>query len=80
MITTISLVSIHHHIVTHIFFLVMGTFKIYSLSNFLAYNTALYTTVTMLWASLIAQLVKTLPATQETPILFLCRADLLEKG
>ena len=33
-----------------------------------------------LWASLIAQLVKNLPAMQETPVPFLGREDLLEKG
>ena len=32
------------------------------------------------WASLIAQLVKNLPAVQETPLRFLGREDLLEKG
>ena len=32
------------------------------------------------WASLIAQLVKNLPAMQETPVQFLGREDLLEKG
>ena len=32
------------------------------------------------WASLIAQLVKNLPVMQETPIRFLGREDLLEKG
>ena len=31
-------------------------------------------------ASLIAQLVKNLPAMQETPVQFLCTEDLLEKG
>ena len=31
-------------------------------------------------ASLIAQLVKNLPAMQETPVQFLCWEDLLEKG
>ena len=34
----------------------------------------------MLWASLIAQLVKNLPAMQETQIQFLGREDPLEKG
>ena len=33
-----------------------------------------------LWASLIAQLVKNLPATQETPVQFLGQEDPLEKG
>ena len=33
-----------------------------------------------LWASLIAQLVKNLPAMQETPIRFLSQEDLLKKG
>ena len=33
-----------------------------------------------LWASLIAQLVKNLPATQETPVRFLGQEDPLEKG
>ena len=32
------------------------------------------------WASLIAQLVKNLPAMQETPVQFLGWEDLLEKG
>ena len=32
------------------------------------------------WASLIAQLVKNLPAVQETPVRFLCWGDPLEKG
>ena len=32
------------------------------------------------WAFLIAQLVKNLPAMQETPVLFLDQQDLLEKG
>ena len=34
----------------------------------------------LLWDSLIAQLVKNLPAMQETPVQFLGREDLLEKG
>ena len=33
-----------------------------------------------IWASRIAQLVKNLPAMQETLVQFLCREDLLEKG
>ena len=32
------------------------------------------------WASLVAQLVKNPPATQETPVQFLGQEDLLEKG
>ena len=32
------------------------------------------------WASLVAQLVKNQPAMQETPVQFLDREDLLEKG
>ena len=32
------------------------------------------------WASLIAQVVKNLPAMQETPVRFLGQADPLEKG
>ena len=42
----------------------------------LIYNTILY----KLWASLIAQLVKNLPAMQETPVQFLGQEDPLEKG
>ena len=34
----------------------------------------------ILWAPLIAQLVKNLPAMQETPVQFLGWEDLLEKG
>ena len=47
MITTISLVNIHHHTVTR-FFLMMRTFKIYFVSNFYIYDTVLLTVVTML--------------------------------
>ena len=36
--------------------------------------------VIIVWASLIAQLVKNPPATQETPVHFLGREDTLEKG
>ena len=32
------------------------------------------------WASLVAQLVKNLPAMQETPVRFLGQEDLLKKG
>ena len=32
------------------------------------------------WASLVAQLVKNLPAVQETPVRFLGQEDLLEKN
>ena len=32
------------------------------------------------WASLVAQLLKKLPAVQETPVQFLGREDLLKKG
>ena len=32
------------------------------------------------WASLVAQLVKNLPAMQETPVRFLVQEDPLEKG
>jgi len=34
----------------------------------------------LIWASLVAQLVKKSPAMQETPVRFLGREDLLEKG
>ena len=37
-------------------------------------------TFTFTWASLIAQLVRNLPAMQETPVQFLDQEDLLEKG
>ena len=40
-------------------------------------NTGL---VSRIWASLIAQLVKNLPAKQKTLVQFLGREDLLEKG
>ena len=46
MITTISLVNITLQIAN--FFLVMRTFKIYSLSNFQIYDTLLLTLVTIL--------------------------------
>ena len=40
---------------------------------------AIYSNI-LAWASLIAQLVKNLPAMQETPVQFLGREDPLEKG
>ena len=44
-------------------------------------NAAVRVTVgKTLWASLVAQLVKNLPAMQETLIRFLGREDLLEEG
>ena len=36
--------------------------------------------IPIIWASLIAQLVKNPPAMQETPVHFLAREDTLEKG
>ena len=36
--------------------------------------------VRLYWVSLVAQLVKNLPAMQETPVRFLDREDPLEKG
>ena len=94
MLTTINLVNICHKI----FFLVITTRKVYSISNIQVCSTVLLTIVTMLcmlvhfflWylhavrtsggASLVVQLVKNLPAMQETPVQFLGREDPLEKG
>lgn len=46
MITTVGLANIHHHTYLQIFFfLVMGTFKIYSLSNCKICNTVLLSIV-----------------------------------
>lgn len=47
MITIISLVSIQHHTVTKFFFLMMGTFKIYSLSSFQIFRTVLAIVTTL---------------------------------
>ena len=44
MITTVSLVNIHHHTVM-IFIFAMRTFKIYSLSNFKIYNILVLITI-----------------------------------
>ena len=49
MITIISLVNICYHTELQFFFLVMRTFKIYSLSNFQLCNTISLTVVTMLY-------------------------------
>ena len=49
MITTISLDNIHQHTYLQNFFLVMRTFKIYSLSNFQICNTVLLIIVAMLY-------------------------------
>ena len=49
MITSVSLVNIHHHTYLHIFLLLMETFKSCSLSNFQIYNTVLLTIVSMLY-------------------------------
>ena len=48
--------------------------------SFFKKRQLLYTVVFVCWASLIAQLVKNLPAMQETPVRFLGWEDLLEKG
>ena len=48
MFTTIRVVNIYRHTVIF-FFLVMRTFKTYSLLNFQIYNTVLLTIVTMLY-------------------------------
>lgn len=48
MITAVSLVNITHFTQLQIFFLVMRTSKIYSLSNFKMQNTVLCSVVTML--------------------------------
>lgn len=48
MITTVSLVNITHFTQLQIFFLVMRTSKIYSLSNFKMQNTVLCSVVTVL--------------------------------
>ena len=50
MITTMSLVNIHHHRY-RFFFLLKRTFKIYSLSNFQVCNTELSTIVNMLYVT-----------------------------
>lgn len=49
MTTTISLVTTHHLTELHIFFLVLGTFRIYSLGNFQIYITVLLTIVPILY-------------------------------
>ena len=46
---SVSLVTVHHHTVANIFFLVVRTFKIYFLSNFQICNTVLLTMVTTLY-------------------------------
>ena len=40
----------------------------------------IYADLMLLWASLVALLVKNLPAMQETPVLFLGQEDTLEEG
>ena len=52
------------------------SYGIYNSSSYLPPYNKLFKT----WASLIAQLVKNLPAMQETPAQFLGREDLMEKG
>ena len=60
-ITTIRLDNTHHLIqLKKFFFLVMRTFRINSLSSFQIYHTVMLTR-----ASLVAQMVKNLPAMQE---------------
>ena len=49
MITTVSLVNIHHHTDLYSFLLVIRTFNIDSLSNFQMCSTVLLITVTMLY-------------------------------
>ena len=56
---------------------VSGVLKSTSIIVFLAISTSI---CLIYWASLIAQLIKNLPAMQETPVQFLGQEDLLEKG
>ena len=51
-----------------------------TLNVFLLDNLLFYTLVPLNWASLVTQLVKNLPAAQETLVPFLGREDPLEKG
>ena len=53
-----------------------GMLKSTSITVFLVISTSI---CLMYWASLIAQLVKNLPAVQEIPVRFLGQEDLLEK-
>ena len=56
-----------------------GFGRFYLLNNFyISYRFSILLAFT--WSSLIAQLVKNLPVMQETPVQFLSRKDLLEKG
>lgn len=49
MVATITVVNIHHLTWLQIYFLVINTSKIYSLSNVQIYNIALFILITMLY-------------------------------
>ena len=48
--------------------------------NFFLNDSQFLKVIFLFWASLTAQLIKNLPATQETPVQFLGQEDPLEKG
>ena len=94
-IITISLVNIRHYAYLQIFFSYFTrTFKMCSLSNFEMFNSVVLTIVNkivgkfsfvlnvweMKWLDRVAQMLKNLPAMQETQIKPLGWKNLLEKG
>ena len=74
--------------ISHVHYKVTGTltFSKHELNDIESNNVtgiqksnALTQSIRIFWASLVAQLVKNLPAMQETPVRFLGQKDLLEK-
>ena len=51
-----------------------------TIHNFLFNDSQFLKVIFLFWASLMAQLIKNLPAMQETPVQFLGQEDPLEKG
>ena len=62
------------------FFLNRGCGRVYSIVSYLEYKNCNSLNICIIWASLVAQMVKNLPAVQETGVRSLGQEDPLEKG
>ena len=69
-------------IVIQLMYNIIQKIQVYNIMihNFFLNDSQFLKVIFLFWASLTAQLIKNLPATQETPVQFLGQEDPLEKG
>ena len=80
--TTHTHTHTHTHTYTHIYFFPFKSFLLHLFippSKLMASTNLFYSLYSFIWASLVAHLVKTFPAVQETPVWSLGWEDSLEK-